>query len=98
MTKLEREIERALVRLVKRHGGLCLKWVCPGWGGVPDRIILLPGGRVCFAELKRPRGGTLSELQQFWRRTLARLGFRCWVLYNDEDLREFEARQLCDVK
>lgn len=92
MTKLERDIEQALVRLVRRHGGLCLKWVCPGWAGVPDRIILLPGGRVCFAELKRPKGGTLSPLQKYWRRTLEGLGFRCWVLYNDENLRAFEEK------
>ena len=41
MTPLERDIERKLVGVVKHHGGLCLKWVCPGWAGVPDRIVLL---------------------------------------------------------
>ena len=45
MLTLEKDVERALVRLVRQHGGLCLKWICPGWGGVPDRILLLPGGR-----------------------------------------------------
>ena len=54
MTKLEKEIEKKLIAMVKRHGGLCLKWVCPGWSGVPDRIILLPGARVYFIETKRP--------------------------------------------
>ena len=31
MDKLERDIERALVGMVKRHGGLCLKFVSPGF-------------------------------------------------------------------
>ena len=43
---LEKDIERKLVDMVKRHGGLCLKWVCPGWSGVPDRIVLLPPGKI----------------------------------------------------
>ena len=42
MTKLEKEIERKLRLMVVKHGGLCLKWVCPGWSGVPDRIVLMP--------------------------------------------------------
>lgn len=72
----ERDIERALVDMVKRNDGLCLKWVCPGWSGVPDRIILLPGGRVIFAETKRPKGGRVGPLQDWWRKQLMRLGFQ----------------------
>lgn len=86
MTQLERDIERALVGMVKRHGGLCLKWVCPGFAGVPDRIVLLPGGRIVFVEVKRPRGGRLSELQMWWHKTIRGLGFQCWVVYSHEDI------------
>lgn len=46
LTALEKDIERKLRFMVERQGGQCLKWVCPGWSGVPDRIILLPGGRI----------------------------------------------------
>ena len=86
VTKLEKEIERKLRLEVEKRGGRCLKWVCPGWAGVPDRIILLPGGRVMFAEIKRPRGGVVSDLQAFWRRKLEGLGFTVWHIYDDGDV------------
>ena len=90
MTPLERDIERALVAMVKRRGGLCLKWVCPGWAGVPDRIILLPRGRVIFAELKRPKGGKVSALQKWWAEQLTKLGFDHYYLYNHENVTGLE--------
>ncbi len=90
MTKLEKDIERRLVNMVERHGGLCLKWVCPGWSGVPDRIVLLPGGRIYFVELKRPKGGRLSALQRKWREWLLRLGFFYCVIWTEADLGTFE--------
>ena len=79
MTELEKDIERALRVMVERRGGLCMKWVCPGWAGVPDRIILLPGGRVLFAELKRPRGGKVAPIQAYWAKKLGKMGF--WHVY-----------------
>lgn len=90
MLKLEKEIERGLVAMVERHGGRCLKWVCPGWSGVPDRILLLPGGRIYFVETKRPAGGRLSALQRKWRDWLLKLGFIYWVVWDDSDVRALE--------
>ena len=90
-TTLEREIEKKLTNMVKAHGGLCLKWVCPGWSGVPDRIILLPGARIVFAETKRPKGGKVSALQTWWRKTLRGLGFTVLHIYNQKDLDSAEA-------
>ena len=83
---LEKEIEKKLGDIVKHHGGLCLKWVCPGWSGVPDRIILLPGGKVIFAELKRPKGSKVEKLQLWWRSKLQKLGFTVWHIYNQDQL------------
>lgn len=85
---LEKEIERLLkIYIEGRFGGLCLKWVCPGWSGVPDRILLLPGGRVYFVELKRPKGGKVSELQKWWKRRLEGLGFPVYHIYTKEDIK-----------
>ena len=86
MIEREKDIEAKLVQMVRAHGGLCPKWVCPGWAGVPDRIILLPGGRVIFAELKRPKGGTVAARQRWWGRKLMELGFAHFVVYNRHDI------------
>lgn len=90
MTQLEKDIERKLRRLVESHRGWCLKWVCPGWSGVPDRIILLPGGVVMFAELKRPKGGRYSAMQDKWRDWLTELGFHYYRIKSMEELATFE--------
>ena len=90
MTELEKDIERKLRRIVERQGGRCLKWVCPGWSGVPDRIVLMPGGRVYFVELKRPKNSKVSALQEKWRQWLMELGFWAQYVYNEDDLATFE--------
>ena len=55
-------------------GGWCLKMVCPGFTGMPDRVILLRGGRMAFVELKRP-GQRERPRQQFVQNRLRGLGF-----------------------
>lgn len=91
---LEREIEAALRKRVSDAGGLCLKWVCPGWAGVPDRIVLMPGGRVIFVELKRPKGGELSSRQKWWAHKLIDLGFQHWCIWDYEELDLFRQVEL----
>lgn len=71
---LERDIERRLRERVKAIGGYCWKFITPGFTGVPDRIILLPGGIVAFAELKAP-GKRERQRQLFVQALLRRLGF-----------------------
>ena len=88
---LEKDIEHKLKILVEtKLGGLCLKWVCPGWRGVPDRILLFPGGRVYFVELKRPKGGKVDPLQTWWKRRLEKLGFKVWHVYSADELTQLE--------
>ncbi len=60
----EEHIERKLVDKVKALGGRAYKFVSPGNSGVPDRLIVLPGGKIGFVETKRPKGGRTSKLQE----------------------------------
>ena len=97
MTILEREIETKLRLMVVRAGGKCLKWVCPGWSGVPDRIVLLPRGCIVFVELKRPKGSKVSELQRWWAKELRALGFTYEKVKSVDDLANFQRQYIKDI-
>ena len=75
----EKTIEKKFVQAVIMKGGVCPKFVSPGFDGMPDRIVLLPGGRMAFVEVKamkrKPR-----LLQESRHGLLRRLGFRVYVL------------------
>ena len=75
----EREIERQFAAEVKKHGGIAVKFVSPGFDGMPDRLALLPDGKCGFVEVKapvrRPR-----PLQMARHRLLRALGFKVYVL------------------
>ena len=75
----ERTIEQELVSRVKVMGGIAPKFTSPGFDGMPDRLILLPGGRIGFVELKAP-GRKPRPLQLARHRLLRRLGFKVYVI------------------
>lgn len=78
---LEKNIENILRQAVEAEGGMCLKWVCPGHKGVPDRMILFPGGIIAFVELKRPGAKVKAGgLQEWWQQRLVELGFPCYEI------------------
>lgn len=83
---LERDIESALKRRVEYCGGKCIKFVAVSESGIPDRIVLLPGGKVIFVELKRPYGGRLSAIQKYQLDKLKSLGCNAAVVRNYKDI------------
>ena len=83
----ESTIERRFVAEMKKRGGLAAKFVSPGLDGVPDRIALLPGGKMAFVELKAP-GKTLRPLQALRKEQLEGLGFRVFVVDGLEQIGE----------
>ena len=74
-----------LVKAVKSMGGLAPKFVSPGLDGVPDRLVLLPGGKIAFIELKAP-GETLRPLQVRRKRQLEALGFLVYCIDGPEQI------------
>ncbi|NTZ20916.1 VRR-NUC domain-containing protein [Paenibacillus sp. JMULE4] len=86
----ESMLERRLVREVERIGGLAPKWVSPGNRGVPDRIVILPGGRTVYVEMKAP-GKPLEPLQAKWARTLRKMGHQVYKIDSDADIDQFIA-------
>lgn len=81
----EKEIEKKLTLAVKNMGGICPKFVSPGLDGMPDRIVLLPGGHMAFVEVKAP-GRKPRPLQTARHRLLRRLGFQVYVLDSIEQI------------
>lgn len=81
---LEKEIEAKLKRGIERLGGRCYKFTSPGNAGVPDRLILLPGGVCAFAELKAP-GKTERRLQAHVQMQLRALGFTVFSSVDSEE-------------
>lgn len=84
---MEKDLEAKVGRWVKRRGGLWLKWVSPGFTGVPDRILLAQGGIIAFAEMKQETG-RLSKRQKWVCGLLRRLGFRVYEIFTEEQARQ----------
>jgi hypothetical protein len=91
---LESAVERRFVRYMKQSEDLCLclKFTCQGSTGWPDRMVLLPKGRVVFVEFKRP-GGKLRPLQKERHRQLKELGHEVWTTDDPTKAAYWVARQ-----
>lgn len=75
----EKTIEQKFRAAVKAAGGLAVKFTSPGFDGVPDRLALLPDGKMAFVEVKAP-GKKPRPLQLARHRQLQQLGFKVYVL------------------
>ena len=83
----EKETEQKLKKAVQRHDGIAVKFVSPGYDGMPDRLLLFPGGRMGFVEVKAP-GQKPRPLQEARHRMLRTLGFKVYVLDSAEKIGE----------
>lgn len=84
----ESSIEGYLRQRVKDRGGLCVKLNPAGLVGIPDRLVVLPGGRVAFVEVKKPKGGLVGKAQFVWRDRLVELGVMHRFVFTKEDVEE----------
>ena len=71
---LEKTVEQKLIAPIRALGGLCLKWEAPGFTGVPDRLILLPGGCTVAVETKAPKKRERPR-QEYVQSQLRALGY-----------------------
>lgn len=71
----ESRVENYLKRKVEKLGGKAFKWAPVGVVGIPDRMVLLPGGKVIFVELKAP-GKKARKIQEYRAKQLRKLGFQ----------------------
>ena len=83
---LEREVEQRLLREVKRMGGIALKFVSPGTSGVPDRLVLMPKGKMAFIETKAP-GKVMRPLQIRRKKQLESLGFKVYCIDSIDEIK-----------
>lgn len=88
----EREVESYLGDAVEKIGGKCIKFVPDLMPGMPDRIIVLPGGVLVWCELKKPKGGKLSSLQKLRHKWLRRMGQEVHVVWTKEQADELVAQ------
>lgn len=84
---LEKEIENKLVVETKNRRGIALKFISPSFAGMPDRIVLLPKGKIAFIELKR-KGENPRALQISRHKMLKKLGFKVYVLDSTNHIKE----------
>ena len=83
----EKAVERKLVEGVREMGGMAIKMLTDQFSGLPDRLVLLPGGRVLFVELKTT-GQKPRKLQVSVHNALRAIGFRVEVVDTIEGVKK----------
>lgn len=86
---LEKHLEKKLFDEVKKMGGIAFKFVSPGNNGVPDRIVILPKGRIYFVEMKQPKDRRKDELQAWQQDRIRARGAKVRKIYTEPELRAF---------
>lgn len=79
MIEKEKYLENKLVNKIKNIDGLCIKLLPTFLTGLPDRLCLFQGGKICFAEIKET-GKKLKPVQVVWKNILEKMGFRFYIV------------------
>jgi hypothetical protein len=79
MVESEKKIEAYLRKKVEGLGGLALKLPSVHFIGLPDRVCLLPGGALFFAELKTTKKKP-TKIQIKVHEKIKALGFNLYVI------------------
>jgi hypothetical protein len=82
----EAGIEGYLRQRVQDVGGLCIKLNPASLVGIPDRLVVLPGGFMVFVEVKKPHGGVIGKAQYIWRDRIQTLGARHRFVFTRDDV------------
>lgn len=86
---LEKSVEERLRKMVESIGGIAPKFESPGNNGMPDRLVIMPGGRVYLVETKRPKKSKVAKLQKYQQDRLRALGVDVRMLYTYDDVDAF---------
>lgn len=85
---LEKEIEKYLRKRIEALGGIAYKFISPNNIGVPDRIVILPGGLIYFIELKSDKGKP-RKIQEYQMKTLLELGCNVKIINSMYEIDKF---------
>jgi len=97
MTILEKQIEEWLRKQVEKMGGEFYKFVSPGNNGVPDRIAVLPGGRIWFIELKADNG-VVAPLQKWQLGKLTKLGANAIIIRGFDEAHDWSVERWTELE
>ena len=92
----EKQIEEKLRQAIKAMGGIAYKFTSPGNIGVPDRIVILPGGRIWFVELKAD-AGRLTPNQERQIQRIQETGADACTLYGMDGVNAFLAARRAEL-
>jgi hypothetical protein len=83
----EKKIEENLRKRIENAGGFYVKFIPYLNNGWPDRFIFMRPGIFVPVELKKVKNGVPTEastIQKWVHKKLYALGFKVWVVYDDE--------------
>jgi len=83
----ETAVERRLIKRVKDAGGVCMK-IMPVVAGYPDRLVLLPWGRMYLIETKAP-DGEVRPVQRVFIDRAAKIGVEVVLLWSPRQVDEW---------